>query len=193
MRRIVARRNEGGRFPVSEAPSIGLFPPLRTGFTGGKEGDAGITANTAGGLPGDRKTPDELTGRFQAMLKGMRFEREKHDELAARIERRLILCESQLKDAVLRYEKLEARGMDYPGKNLIAKQAIALQCPVEVTWTAKQKRERITGIPAALEKTGSEAVLVVAAGEGTDAVRIPLGKISLLRRIKKSIFETATG
>ena len=80
--------------------------------------------------------------------------------------------------------------MDYAGKALIAKQAIGLQSLVEVTWTANKKQERVLGIPKTLEKTGSEAVLVIREMDDDELVRIPLGKISLLRRIKRSIFET---
>jgi hypothetical protein len=119
------------------------------------------------------------------------FSKAEQDELAARIDRRLVLCESQLRDASVRYEKLEARGLDYVGKAMIAKQAIALQSPVEVVRTGK-KAERIFGIPRALEKEGGESILVIIPqnnGTGGETLRIPLGKISLLRRIKKSIFE----
>ncbi|MDR2716872.1 MAG: hypothetical protein LBB89_02255 [Treponema sp.] len=138
---------------------------------------------------------------FHSIIGKMRLGAEERDELAARINRRLVLCESQLKDAVVRYEKLEARGLDYTGKTMIAKQAIARQSPVEVSWPGRQKQESVIGIPKTLEKTEGESVLVIeplrdAASIPGDTVRIPgntvripLGKISLLRRIKKSIFE----
>jgi hypothetical protein len=120
----------------------------------------------------------------------MNLGREEQDELSARINRRLVLCESQLKDALVRYEKLEARGLDYAGKALIAKQAISMHSPVEVTWPGKHKQEHIFGIPKALEKSGGESILVIEPANGRDeAIRIPLGKIGLLRRVKKSIFE----
>ena len=135
-----------------------------------------------------------LFERFHSILKQMRLGGEARDELTARIDRRLVLCESQLKDAIVRYEKLEARGLDYVGKALIAKQAITMQAPVEIIWPGKQKQERVFGIPKALEKVGSESILVVDplggdAGIHEDTIRVSLGKISLLRRIKKSIFE----
>jgi len=132
-----------------------------------------------------------LIESFHSILDKMRMDKEKHDEMTARIDRKLILCESQLKDAVLRYEKLEARGMDYNGKTLIAKQAISMQSLLEVTWPVKQKQERVLGIPKALEKTGTEYILIIKPMDGREeTIRIPLGKISLLRRIKRSIFET---
>lgn len=130
-----------------------------------------------------------LIERFQSILERMKLGSEARDELTARINRRLVLCESQLKDAVVRYEKLEARGLDYVGKALIAKQAITLQAPIEVICPGKQKQERIIGIPKALEKAGSESILIIELLGEKNTVRISLGKISLLRRIKKSIFE----
>jgi hypothetical protein len=124
---------------------------------------------------------------FHSIINKMRLGAEQRDELTARVNRRLVLCESQLKDAVVRYEKLEARGLDYAGKTMIAKQAIAKQLPVEVSWTSRQKQESVIGIPKALEKKDDESVLILESAGNT--FRIPLGKIGLLRRIKKSIFE----
>ena len=156
--------------------------PQHEGGSAEKADDA-YAENEAGALV--------LIESFHSMLKKMKIDKEKHDELTARIDRRLILCESQLKDAVLRYEKLEARGLDYAGKILIAKQAINLQSLVEVTWPSKQGQERVLGIPKALEKTGNENILVIKPINEEDAAiqKISLGKISLLRRIKRSIFE----
>jgi hypothetical protein len=125
---------------------------------------------------------------FHSIIKNMRLGAEQRDELTARVNRRLVLCESQLKDAIVRYEKLEARGLDYAGKTMIAKQAIARQSPVEASWPGRQKQESVIGIPKALEKKEDENVLVMELADG-DTVHLPLGKIGLLRRIKKSIFE----
>jgi len=130
-----------------------------------------------------------LSAGFHAILKKMPLGETEKAELSARIDRRMVLCETQLKDANLRYEKLEARHMDYAGKQNIAKQAISQQSPVEIIWLSGKKDERIFGIPKTLEKEGGELVFVIVPTGKEDLMRIPLGKISLLRRIKKSIFE----
>ena len=140
-----------------------------------------------------------LIENFHAVLETMPLDKAARTELAARVDRRLILCETQLKEAVIRYEKLEARLLDYAGKQNIAKQALSQQSPLEIVLLGGEKTEkRIFGIPKALEKEGAELVLVIMPGtsgdslkEGNeDSLRIPLAKISLLRRIKKSIFTT---
>jgi hypothetical protein len=191
---IIARRGER-QSDDSDEPSSGLyrsyFPSLHASLSRvGKIHHApppekiAVTDSPA----------STLKAGFHSILNKMRLGAEERDELTARIDRRLVLCESQLKDALVRYEKLEARGLDYAGKALIAKQAVTMQSLVEVTWPGRQGQEHVFGIPKALEKKEGESILVI---EPTDQengtpenVRIPLGKISMLRRIKKSIFET---
>jgi hypothetical protein len=131
-----------------------------------------------------------LTEELYSVLEKMPLDKTERAELSARIKRRLVLCEAQLKDASLRYEKLEARHMDYMGKQNIARQAIAQHSPVEIIWPGAGTEKSIFGIPKALEKEDGELVLVIVPADKEDVMRIPLAKVSLLRRIKKSIFET---
>ena len=150
-------------------------------------------------VPSVSKKPDisqtaenaaSLTEELYAVLEKMPLDKTERAELSARIKRRLVLCEAQLKDASLRYEKLEARHMDYMGKQNIARQAITQHSPVEIIWPGAGTEKSIFGIPKALEKEDGELVLVIVPADKEDVMRIPLAKVSLLRRIKKSIFET---
>ena len=150
------------------------------------------------------ETANAIKERFREKLQKMRLSKPEMDELTARIQRRLIVSESQLEGAALRYEKLEARGLDYSGKSTIAKYAIESGSLLDVTWPgAGGKVNQVVGTPVALEKKGGDSILVLKtqpegnskAPEEEEAVlrtqemlRIPLGKISLLRRIKQSIF-----
>ena len=159
---------------------------------------------------------DSIRQSFHRVLETMQITRGERDELAARIERNLVLSKAQLEGTSLRYEKLEARGLDYTGKTLIAKQAIAAGSLLEVSWPGPGGEiNRTVGIPSALEKKEGNSVLVLksfrpkgkeaetqsdsSSGDTMripgdtiripgDTIRIPLGKISLLRRIKQSIF-----
>ena len=147
------------------------------------------------------QSDNSIKNKYLSVLEKMQMGKTEKDELSARINRRLILCEEQLKDAEIRYEKLEARHLDYTGKQNIAKQAIAALSSVEVVRSLKGKEEKIFGIPKALEKEGDDLILVIDSSAPDNSrkqtttksangqIRIPLAKISLLRRIKKSIFE----
>jgi hypothetical protein len=146
------------------------------------------------GDPRDTEQAEQHKERFRAALGKLSLTKGERDELSARIERRLILNESQLAGVSVRYEKLEARGLDYVGKTSIAKQAITAKQLIEITWSNQDGEvNRVIGIPEALEKSGGEILLVLnPVPQGTlapgDVIRLPLGKISLLRRIKQSIF-----
>jgi len=137
---------------------------------------------------------DSIKQKLRRALEKMRLGKQERDELEARIERRLILSEAQLEGTSLRYEKLEARGLDYTGKTAIAKQALESGSQLDVSWPGPGGEiKRVLGTPAALEKKEGESILVIkipAAGDSaaSETIRIPLGKISLLRRIKQSIF-----
>ncbi|MDR1803472.1 MAG: helicase-associated domain-containing protein [Treponema sp.] len=131
---------------------------------------------------------------FRQALEKTRFTKAEKDELIARIERRLILSEAQLEGTSVRYEKLEARGLDYAGKSSIAKQAVESGYLVEVTWPGPGgELKRTAGIAQALEKKEGDSIFVFRSGGDSEndanVFRVPLGKISLLRRIKQSIFE----
>jgi hypothetical protein len=144
----------------------------------------------------DAETSNEgasIKERFRVVLDNMKITKQEREELMARIERGLVLNETQLESTSLRYEKLEARGLDYAGKTSIAKQAIETGSILEITWPGRDgEPNRTVGIPQALEKKEGDNLLVLrASGNPENAARvlkIPLGKISLLRRIKQSIF-----
>jgi hypothetical protein len=149
----------------------------------------GIPPGKKTSLPRDPEKAELYRDRFRSVLVKTQIPKPERDELAARIERRLILSESQLTGASVRFEKLEARGLDYVGKTTVAKQALASKSLLEILWPGSgEETNRIMGIPVALEKQGGETLLVLKPMPQGEELRLPLGKISLLRRIKHSIF-----
>jgi hypothetical protein len=126
-----------------------------------------------------------IKNRFRAILEKMKLSKQEKEELESRIDRRMVVSETQLKDTSLRYEKLEARSLDYVGKTGIVKQAIVSGSVLAVSCL---NGEKILGFPESLEKKGSEMILSIRPREGGDTVKLTLGKISIIRRIKQSIF-----
>lgn len=194
-------RREGGTARAARAVPVrgsSPYPPLKTPpllpapvfpQSSPMAGTGAARERAAEGSPPVLRDAPAYQERFRQALGKLALPKLDAEELAARIDRRLILSESQLAGGVVRGEKLEARNLDYAGKTLVAKQAIALKCPVEVLWvTPEGESSRLTGIPAALEKRGGETVLALKTMPEGNEIRLPLGKISLLRRIKQSIF-----
>jgi hypothetical protein len=188
LKRSGSFRNSFPRLFPSEAAEYGLA----FSFPGG---DKQAPLHTV-----DKKTETKISEegasikeKFRRILGKMKITKQERDEIQARIERGLVLNETQLDSASVRYEKLEARGLDYTGKTTIAKQAIETGSLLEITWPGRDgEPNRTVGIAQALEKKEGESILVLkASGNSENAARvlkIPLGKISLLRRIKQSIF-----
>jgi hypothetical protein len=170
-----------------------LFPPDNAASSGKRETpETRISAEPQVLLKSyDEEKAERLKEQFRARLEseGKSYGKEERAELLARIERRLVVSESQLQGISIRYEKLEARSLDYAGKTAIARQAIAQGALLEAAWPAGGNQETVLGTPENLEKKGGETILVIRPRSGrTEPVRIPLGKISVLRRIKQSIF-----
>jgi hypothetical protein len=131
------------------------------------------------------KNAEAIKNNFRAVLEKMKLSKQEQEEMESRIERRVVVNETQLKDTSLRYERLEARSLDYVGKTGIVRQAISSGSLLEVSCL---NGDKILGTPESLEKKGTEMILTIRARTGGEPQKINLGKISLIRRIKQSIF-----
>lgn len=148
-----------------------------------------LADNSQAKLQLDEDRIQKQIDHFTQLLEKKRLPRESHDELASRIERRLIVSEAQLVAEAVRFEKLEAKGLDYVGKVRVTEQAMTSGSLLEIFWRgSKGEPNRALGTPLALDKSGGELVLVLSPAPRGEKLRLPLGKISLLRRIKRSIF-----
>jgi hypothetical protein len=136
----------------------------------------------------DAEKADRILEDFRKALDGMKMERQDKEALRERIERRMIVSAAQLTPSNFRFEKREARALDYAGKTVIARQALASGSLLEVIWPSCGP-SGVVGRAEGLEKKGGESVLVFRPRDSSaETLRIPLGKISLMRLIKQSIF-----
>ncbi|MDR2445649.1 MAG: hypothetical protein LBD44_06920 [Spirochaetaceae bacterium] len=142
---------------------------------------------------------EEYKNRFRTMLDGLNPSKLEREELAARIDRKLVISPTQLNGAFIRYERREVHGLDYAGKLALVKQALLSNETLEIIIQNSDGTEKyITGIPLTLVKTGDETVLSVKLpeddGEFDDStgesgcIKISMGKIRTVKRIKRSIF-----
>ncbi len=111
-------------------------------------------------------------------------------ELADRIERRLILTPRQLATAEVRPERLEATGLDYLGKVRIVERSLRGQGDrLELLYRLPgAEPKRIFARPVRLEKT-EKGLVLEAEDLGTgEPVRVSLGAVSSVRRMRASLF-----
>ena len=114
---------------------------------------------------------------------------EQREELAMRVKRKLILSADQLRADSLRTERTEARGLDYAGKVNIVERAIrgedSLLEVIERTADGSPDRRLIE--PQELDRSGTELFLVGDQLPGRETVRVPIRKLSLVRRIRAGL------
>ncbi|MDR2376555.1 MAG: hypothetical protein LBD96_08980, partial [Treponema sp.] len=105
------------------------FPDLKRQIAGYRDAEGSammevMVKGAVGQVPprGDNEA-ESLKTRFHRVLNSRTLSVPERNELASRVERRLVLTETQLSSASVRGEKLEARDLDYVGKASIARYA----------------------------------------------------------------------
>ena len=87
-------------------------------------------------------------------LKSMELTREEYECLLFRINRKIILDETQLKKESVKFAKLEASGMDFSGKVHIIEQAITDKSMIEITFLSPENSNGTiaVGMPISTER-----------------------------------------
>ncbi len=134
-------------------------------------------------------SPEELRNRLLKIIKESSWDDEKREELTDRVLRGVILREDQMTPGLIRREKRQARGLDYPGKvRLIEQTLVQPEDQLEVTCRDKEGQpESFVLRPLELSRHGSDLIL-----EGKDEEEqirtIRVRKIASVRRISYSVF-----
>jgi hypothetical protein len=170
-------------------PTLRL-PPALAGAGGSGAGDAGAgdvaQASNENALTGAGW--QELRAALFASLDALALPHDIHEVLASRIDRKIIITESQLVAESIRIEKVEARGMDFLGKVRIAEYAISAGSLLEIELEEGEGSRYVLGKPLSTEKkTGDVLLRLITEPDGL-SLQISLGKALLVRRIRGSIF-----
>lgn len=138
----------------------------------------------------DSRKTEEVRKELMEALKNIDITSGKRKELSTRIEKKLILYPSQLKNPVYAETGSEARGIDYAGKVRIIQQALQSGSSLLelIERTARGNPARHLLRPTELEKTGSELVLVGEELPAEKPVRIRVEKIGYIKKWKGSLF-----
>ncbi len=175
-------RGAGSSAVIEDGPGFGFaLPSPRTGIQPGAA--PGQTSQPA---------PGRMIARLKQSLAGLgavKTESERR-EISDRIDRRLILTESQMLEADARSERQEAGGLDYQGKvRVVEKTLKSVGDRLEIMYRpAGDDAVCLMVRPVRLEKSEKGMVLEAEDLATGGPVRINLGAASAVRRVRASLF-----
>ncbi len=127
---------------------------------------------------------------IRGKIDNSQFTAEQKEVLAGRIERKLILFPEQISKGNARYEKTEARGLDYNGKVRIAEEVAGNSGYLVEIMENNSEGEAVKRLMKAekLEKDGANYFLKGVILPDESGVSISISKLSLIRKIRTSLF-----
>ena len=126
---------------------------------------------------------------FERRIEDLNFTSEQKKIIKRRILRKIILLPEQITQGSARYEKNEAKGLDYMGKLRIAEQALENQGYL-LEIVERKSDIPVTSLvkPEAINKSGKDVILEGLALPDEEPVKIFIRKASLVKKIKTSLF-----
>ena len=121
--------------------------------------------------------------KMRAELEKLNLPVEKKEGLLERIQHKIILSPVQLRADSVKYERIEAGGMDFSGKLHIIEGSISNNSMVELQFDDRV----IVGVPLSVSKTGSDAnVLMEVMPERAEKL-LSIGQAKFVKRIRGSV------
>ncbi len=121
--------------------------------------------------------------KMKSHLKTLNLTPEQEEGLLERIDRKLIINETQLIGETIRSEKTEASGIDFVGKIQVVEQAISALNMVEVEGS----KTIFIGRPLKIEKCDGDARLTLSKEDGSTIV-LSIGQARKIRRFRPPLF-----
>ena len=129
---------------------------------------------------------EERAAHFEAMraeLEKLNLPQEKKEGLAQRIQHKIILSPVQLRADSVKYERIEAGGMDFSGKLHIIEGSISNNCMVELQFDDRV----IVGVPLSISKTESDASVLMEVMPERSEKMLSIGQAKFVKRIRGSV------
>jgi len=173
------------------------FPSVDTGAAF----DQGATVSATSVYSGKENTAEtsrvavlQRHRELEEVLASMDMDSDIREELQSRIKRGIILYAWQLVPESVRPERVEAKGMDFPGKVRLVESALSAGTLVEIVMDEKNGGIRYRGRPLATFKRSGEVLVRLEllsdtfGFEQASDIQISLGKAVIVRKIRPSIF-----
>ncbi|MDR2898134.1 MAG: helicase-associated domain-containing protein [Spirochaetaceae bacterium] len=184
----VSKPSPAGKQSVPVRGSILPPLPVRSTAAGAPAGTAsGSASGSASLLNRSDNSPsrEDILSSLYGAVDAMELPGDQAEALRSRISRRVVLNPTQLRPESVRFERIEAGGMDFLGKVHVVEHAIASASLVELVYDDTV----LLGSPIKIEKREGDAFLkIMTEPEGlTESVSI--GKAAAVKRIRGSVFK----
>ena len=134
-----------------------------------------------------KKDRDNLLNSFYAELENKHLPEEQADGLRSRIRRKIIVNANQLRGESVRFERIEASGMDFLGKVHVIDHAISTGSMIEISFD--DENERIVGTPVGIEKSEGDALLKLCVEPEKTIRVVSVSHAGFVKRIRGAIFK----
>ncbi|MBQ0052027.1 MAG: helicase-associated domain-containing protein [Treponema sp.] len=121
--------------------------------------------------------------KMRAELEKLNLPQEKKEGLLQRIDHKIILSPVQLRGDSVKFERIEAGGMDYSGKVHIIEGSISNNSMVELHFDDRV----IVGVPLSVTKTGTDANVLLDVMPDHAEKLLSIGQAKLVKRIRGSV------
>ena len=121
--------------------------------------------------------------KMRAELEKLNLPQEKKEGLLERIQHKIILTPAQLRADSVKYERIEAGGMDFSGKLHIVEGSISSNSMVELQFDTQV----IVGVPISVTKTGSDATVLMEVMPERSEKLLSIGQAKFVKRIRGSV------
>ena len=145
--------------------------------------------NSPAELKNKTSNAGNLMEKFRSFLNQLETTEDQKDGLLDRIERRIIIEKEQLRPSSVRFELMEAFGMNFTGKVHVLESAIQKNCLVEIEVTGK--KELILGLPKTVVKNIEIPVLYLTVENKetmeAEELEIEIAKISRVKKLRNAL------
>ena len=121
--------------------------------------------------------------KMRAELEKLKLPTEKREGLLERIQHKIILTPTQLRADSVKFERIEAGGMDFSGKLHIVEGSISNNSMVELQFDTQV----IVGVPLSVSKTGNDATVLMEVMPDRDEKVLSIGQAKFVKRIRGSV------
>lgn len=135
----------------------------------------------------DEESAQKIISELKQELNSLDMADEQKEGLSDRIDRRIVINAEQLRPTSVRFEKLEATGMDFSGKLHVIDSSIESDSMIE--FNTNINHHTVVGKPIAILNKKTNAVLRFQTEPEHEEIEIPVSQIQYIKKLRGSVLK----